>query len=205
MVDVLAMTSMIASSVATALVAETNILDPKNLLLVGGVMLLVAWSLMRLRSKRKHGRPMATPQELIERNRQARGMQGQLEELMIEVEALARRFGVQMDAKARRLENLLSQADERIEELRELQGQPPRETADPPGTSEPAVESADVTSTSEQPTPRSQAPAQPIVEDPLADSVYKLADTGMDAHAIAMQLNEHVGKVELILALRKVR
>jgi hypothetical protein len=40
-------------------------------------------------------------------------------------------------------------------------------------------------------------------DDPLARRVYELADGGMDAVAIARQLNEHVGKVELMLALRE--
>jgi hypothetical protein len=167
---------------------------PQDALLVCGVALVVAWQLMRLRSKTRNRRPMASPQELIERNRQVRGMQGQLEELMVEVEAMARRFGVQMDAKARRLENLLAQADERIEELRELQGQPPRDSS-------PHFEQAN----EPQQTQLSPRPVEPIIEDPLAASVYSLADSGLDAHAIAMQLNEHVGKVELILALRNAR
>ncbi len=182
----------------------------RNLLPVCGVMLLVAWAMMRLRSKKRNARPMATPQEIIERNRQARGMQGQLEELMVEVEALTRRFGVQLDAKARRLETLITQAEDRIAELRELQGQPPLQNTydDEPcdasqhatlQTSEASEQAASPTST---PAPASE---QKVDDDPLAISVYNLADSGMDAHAIAMQLNEHVGKIELILALRKAR
>ena len=38
--------------------------------------------------------------------------------------------------------------------------------------------------------------------DPLAKSVYSFADQGLDPAAIAAKLNEHVGKIELILALR---
>ena len=40
-------------------------------------------------------------------------------------------------------------------------------------------------------------------EDDLTRNVYRLADAGHDPVAIAQQLNEHVGKVELILALRR--
>lgn len=196
--DVLAISTMIASTSMPGGVVLAYVFQAKDLLPLCGVMLLVAWALMRLRSKKRNTRPLATPQEVIERNRQARGMQGQLEELMVEVEALTRRFGVQLDAKARRLETLLTQADERIEELRTLQGQPSRYAED-------------MDSDNERPDEPQQAPSsirpavQPLVEDPLATSVYNLADSGMDAHTIAMQLDEHVGKVELILALRKVR
>ncbi|MBN4061165.1 hypothetical protein JYU15_01885 [bacterium AH-315-I18] len=160
-------------------------------------MLLIVWIMMRVRSKTRNSRPIASPQELIERNRQIRGMQGQLQELMVEVETMARRFGVQLDAKARRLENLLSQADDRIEELRELQGQPPHQTSQ--------MTQDDTQSESSPTQPQQRTPQPPIAEDPLAKSVYQLADSGMDAHAIAMELDEHVGKVELIMALRKVK
>ncbi len=180
----------------------------RNLLPVCGVMLLVAWAMMRLRSKKRNARPMATPQEIIERNRQARGMQGQLEELMVEVEALTRRFGVQLDAKARRLETLITQAEDRIAELRELQGQPPMQRAyddEPSDASQHGALQTSDASEQMQPSTPAPAPEQTVDDDPLAISVYNLADSGMDAHAIAMQLNEHVGKIELILALRKAR
>ena len=173
----------------------------KDGLPVAGVMLLIAWALMRLRSKQRTNRSLATPQEIIERNRQARGMKGQLEELMVEVEALTRRFGVQLDAKARRLENLLSQADERIAQLRELQGQPPLDHGQQMLNNDHHHAPKDE-QLQQNAVPR---PAQPVQEDPLALSVYQLADQGIDAQSIALQLNEHVGKVELILALRKSR
>lgn len=39
-------------------------------------------------------------------------------------------------------------------------------------------------------------------QDTLTRSIYALADAGSDPLEIAKQLDEHVGKVELILALR---
>ena len=38
--------------------------------------------------------------------------------------------------------------------------------------------------------------------DPLARKIYKLADAGRDPAQIAQELDEHIGKVELVLALR---
>ena len=198
-VCVLAMPIMIALSTPPVSFTLAASFGVQNILLVGGAILVTVWALMLTRSKTRNSRSVASPRELIERNRQISGMQGQLQELMVEVEAMARRFGVQLDAKARRLENLLSQADDRIEELRELQGQPPRQTSEIT-QGEPQSESSPAQDQSQQP-----APPPPIAEDPLAKSVYQLADSGMDAHAIAMELDEHVGKVELIMALRKVR
>jgi len=40
-------------------------------------------------------------------------------------------------------------------------------------------------------------------DDPLTRSIYELADAGKAAQQIAAELNEHIGKVELILALRR--
>ncbi|MAE66077.1 MAG: hypothetical protein CMJ18_17540 [Phycisphaeraceae bacterium] len=126
---------------------------------------------LRKRARRRAGEPSA--HEKVERMRQMRGMRGDLEDLMVEIDQLARRFGAQLDAKGLQLERLIEEADRRIARLEAL-GRAP----DGP------VE--------EQPTP----------EDPLARSVYDLADKGADATKIAHELNEHVGKVELILALR---
>ena len=66
-----------------------------------------------------------------------------------------------------RLEELIAQADQRIETLRDL-------------TSSPAVSAT----------------------NPLARRIYQLADSGRDSAQIAQELEEHIGKVELILALR---
>jgi hypothetical protein len=43
-----------------------------------------------------------------------------------------------------------------------------------------------------------------VPDDPLARQVYQLADTGLAPADIAQKIGEHVGKVELILALRSV-
>jgi hypothetical protein len=201
------MLNMITLSQSHAvLMLGEGVFELRNLLPVCGVMLLVAWAMMRLRSKKRNSRPLATPQEIIERNRQARGMQGQLEELMVEVEALTRRFGVQLDAKARRLETLITQAEDRIAELRELQGQPSMQSVyDDQQQVDQSQHAPLQTAASSGQVPPSPPSIQQLDDDPLAISVYNLADSGMDAHAIAMQLNEHVGKIELILALRKAR
>ncbi|MBT8484329.1 MAG: hypothetical protein KJO43_02035, partial [Phycisphaerae bacterium] len=49
--------------------------------------------------------------------------------------------------------------------------------------------------------PAPPPPASPP-HDPLARAVYELADLGEDPVTIARRLDEQVGKVELILALR---
>lgn len=80
-----------------------------------------------------------------------------------------------LDDKLQRLEDLVQQADERIAALREL-----------------------VAANSGGPTSKSSEPL-----DPLTRSVYELNDAGRRPVEIAQALDEQVGKVELILALRQ--
>jgi hypothetical protein len=159
-----------------------------GLFLVLGVALITASMIMRLRKRRRILSPSRTPDEQLERNRQLRGMHGDLEQLMVEIEQLARRFGTQLDAKSIELERLLSQADQRIEQLRQLASH----ASPAPGAQ---VDDA-------QPGP---APRPPVsrMDDPLSRSVYQLADSGYTPPQIAAELKEHIGKIELILALRE--
>ena len=165
-----------------------------------GVALVTTSLLMRFRKRRAKAARAPTAQEQIQQNRQHRGMRGDLETLMVEIEALSKRFATQLDAKSIQLERLLDEADQRIARLEGL-GQDAAESrfdTDSGGLgSSPAGPEAG--SSDDQ----ASALAQEAGDDPLARSVYELADQGSDANQIARQLNEHVGKIELILALRR--
>ncbi len=102
-----------------------------------------------------------------------------------EMEDLARRLAAQLDDKAARLEVLLRQADERIEAL---------------GTAVPGGAGQSRGTRNSGPRPRA---ADPRSSDPLARAVYEHADAGLTSIEIAQELDEQVGKVELILALRE--
>jgi hypothetical protein len=123
--------------------------------------------------------------------------------------ALARDLALALDARAERLEQLIAKADDRLARLQR------------------ATESASAASAVAPPNPptrtaparpaNSPAPAAPPVPsgargnastDEHADltaSIYALADEGIGPVQIAQQLRTHVGKVELILALRTQR
>ena len=143
------------------------------------VVLLTIWFMFRI-SRRRRGDAGAeeqlAPRERIERVKQMGGMRNDLRELMVEIEQMARRVGAQLDAKTIHLEKLLQEADEKIASL------------DQSTPSAPDLE-----------------PEQPVMPelDPLTTKVYELSDEGRDSIQIAQQLNEHVGKVELMLALRQ--
>jgi hypothetical protein len=152
-----------------------------NLLPAIGLLLIVAGIFSSMKARRRRAAGQLTAREEMERLRQRGAVKGDLEQLMVEIEQLAKRLGGQLDAKAIHLEALLREADAKIVELRKLS-----EAAPPPAAS-----------ASDEPTPL----AEP--GDPLARRVCELADEGLTPVDIARRLDEHVGKIELILALRR--
>ena len=151
-----------------------------QMLMAAGVALALVVIMRSLRLRLKRGAEHLTPQERIERIKQKSGMEGDLRQMMVELEDLTRRFSAQLDAKSMRLERLLEEADQRIEELKRLNEAAPRSAR-----------------------PAADVPQQEEPLDPVAIEVYRLADSGKRPLEIARQLDEHVGKVELILALRQ--
>lgn len=120
-----------------------------------------------------------------------------LETLMKDVRELTRLCAQQLDSRAERIEKLLEQADERIRRLEAASGTG-REA--PLVETKPASPTRTTKSASRLDSTRSSPPEFP--QDPLARQVYELADQGRSPVEIAGSLEEHVGKVELILALR---
>jgi hypothetical protein len=99
-----------------------------------------------------------------------------LDTAMDDAEELAQLIADRLDRQAARLEQLIAAADERLARLEQAASQPP-----------PSLPTA----------PRRE------VADPLSRQVYDLSDRGLPSVEIARQLNQHTGKVELILALRQ--
>src|SRR5690606_30653650 len=101
-----------------------------------------------------------------------------LEDIMVDIEQMAKRLGAQLDNKAARVEALIDQADRRINELKQLH----RESNSRANTSDavPAVGNANANADG---TTARQAP-----DDPLANSIYALADAGHDPIHIAQKL-----------------
>ncbi|MFP4144703.1 MAG: hypothetical protein ACLFV3_06125 [Phycisphaeraceae bacterium] len=173
----------------------TLALELLHLLPAIGVLLILVSVLMSLRKKKQKMGKQITAREQVERSRQERAMRGDLEHLMVEIEQLTRRFSAQLDAKAMHVEKLIREADQRIARLEEMESQV--RSRDGAGSAEPVMSSR---LTAELESAREPAEAS----DPLSRSVCKLADEGLDPREIAGRLGEHVGKVELILALRRV-
>ena len=164
-----------------------------------GVLLITIGMMMGIRSKRRRAGARSSAREHVDELRQKQAVRGDLEQLMTEVEQLARRFGAQLDAKTMQMERLIEEADRKIAELKQLEQA--RRDAMSLHTPEPSNFPAPPSANPQPPTPNPQPSPSP--DETLKRSVCALADRGVDAVEIAKQLNEHVGKVELILALRK--
>lgn len=161
-------------------------------LIVLGIIMVV-WILLRGAWRRQRDRNQKTPLEHMteisagaqERQREA----GPGPELL----EMSRRLVAQIDARAAHLEALIADADDRIEELRRLQAAGADHDGRPAGRAGAAPPSSSAASSA----------ADPRAEDPVSRGVYELADRGLGPVEIARQLDQHVGAVELILALRQ--
>ncbi len=167
-----------------------------------GVLLITMSMMMGIRKKRRYAQQQGTAREQVDDMKQRHKLRGDLEQLMIEVEQLAKRFGAQLDAKTMHMEQLISEADRKIAELKQMElgrqnAAKLHEAMASPFEDKPAAPAAVPTTEAESASPTQNA------GDALKQSVYDLAEKGHDPAEIAKQLNEHVGKIELILALRK--
>jgi hypothetical protein len=116
----------------------------------------------------------------------------EIEDVMLELDKLAREVHGRLDTRFAKLEVVIRDADERIAKLERLTGSPEPKSA-------PRV---DVTLSEEQP----DAPVPPptMADSPHAD-VYRLADAGLTEMKIAEETGKTMGEVELILTLRRAQ
>lgn len=149
---------------------------------VGLITLVVVRSLMK-RQKRARAADDETPREKMERISSQGMARDRIETLMVEAQELTRVCAAQIENKAAVLERLIAIADDRIAKLEELTGNEVGAAEVKPSGAAPRRENAPPT-------------------DPLTRKVYEMADAGSPSIDIARELDEQVGKVDLILALR---
>jgi hypothetical protein len=145
-----------------------------------GVMLLL-WVLLRWQWRRQRtaaARP--SPIDHVAELRQSSHKRLAEQQAGAKLMQLTRRLLAQIEGRAAQLESLIADADDRIAQLgREAGGAGGR---------------------GRQRGPEVEAEAGP--SDPVSRGVYELADRGLAPVEIARELDQHVGAVELILALR---
>jgi hypothetical protein len=183
-----------------------------GLLMAAGIALLTMIMLRRVWKRRgatPSGGERLSAKERVARASELAGGRGAarpretLEQLMVEVQELTRVCAAQMENRALRLEKLIREADERIRRLEQLEGRGGSELPRGVEFGGRAVGARTVGAVSAP--GRAQGVSSLLVQDdvdPVTRRVYGLADQGLTPVEIAGKLEEQVGKVELILALR---
>ncbi len=181
------MLTLLSSFLATA--AGPRVDDPVAIILIGGGLLILVY-LLFLRPKAKGAKrrkdPLSTPASQRQSLAAQRSTEREMQSLVLELESLARKMGGQMDTKARKLEALIEQSDERIAHLERLMSQ--AKAAD---LADAVVEG------------RSGRAESGLAALGRHNDIYALADAGKSPAAIAQELNRPAGEIELILALRE--
>lgn len=164
-------------------------------LLLGGMVLVYLGVLRPMMRKRKDplenspARSSLSQQRAVERD-----MQG----FLVEYEQMIRNMTAGIETRAARLEELIRQADERIEALRAAKADSGSGAeASPPGAA-PASRMQGTAPADELIAPLRAPPAP----DPRHAEVYALADEGLSPREVARRLGRPNGEIELILALR---
>ena len=116
----------------------------------------------------------------------------------------AQRLSAQLDVKAERLEQLIREADERLSALGAAPSAPVHlDDGLDDGRDHGSTAAAGPDLVTDETRDEPREPQRMM--DPLISAVYELADEGRPVVEIARELDEQIGKVDLILALRASR
>jgi hypothetical protein len=184
--------------------AGTNTIEDvlAPLLMVVGVILLGFILVGSVRGKiARRQAATLSPREQIAHARDRSGAQDDAYAAGAALLDTARRLAAQLDDKAERLEQLLAEAEQRIASLDRLLEESEVMLSGAMPAEGPRDAAAGARYGREAASGRALAPSAPPA-DPLTTTVYELADAGRNPVEIARQLDEQIGKVELILALR---
>ncbi len=158
---------------------------------VVAVALLLGSTRWRLRRSRTSVGP--TVREQYEALSGQASVTRDIEEVMLELDRLSRQIHGRLDTKLAKLEMLLRDADERIDQLSRLQ----RSTE--------GQATLDVTLQPEHPDALELHPSTAADTTPAHADIYRLADSGASPLEIARQLGQSTGEIELVLSLRKAK
>jgi DNA-binding NarL/FixJ family response regulator len=154
--------------------------DPRIWIALGFGTLVLVYLVMR--SNRPKRDPLDRPSAFTSLSQQ-RSVERQMQNLLVELNDMARQMSAQLDTRAAKLEQLIADADDRLARLQSATRGAPEEPA---------------------PTMRLTGTEDRAAEiDPRHADVYRLADAGRSPTEIAQQLNRPRGEIELILALRR--
>ena len=158
-----------------------------------GVVIVVAFMLrMTYRKQRNPGpTPSSFAREQLAKLKEEHAVKGNLEELMVQLQALSRDINAQIDTKFAKLEASIRSADERIDTLQRLRDA---------GEDQPTVDTV-ISDDGLGQNPAADQAAAEAADMPQA-RIYALADSGKSPVEIADQTGQSPGEIELILSLR---
>lgn len=158
-------------------------------------MALVGLTIVMLSTRKRIAKSRQPPgasmrrryEQAQERNKAGRD----IETVMVELDQLARQVHGRLDTRFAKLEMIIRDADERIENLSRLvraaQGSPTLDL------------------TLEEAVPDPPPLEEKEIDDERHAPIYRLADSGLAAAEIALEVDRTTGEIELILSLRRTR
>jgi len=161
------------------------------LLVLGLVGLTIVMRSTYRRVGRSRAQPRTSARERYAGLQQQHEVKSDVENVMLELDQLARQIHGRIDTRFAKLEAIIRDADERIERLSRL-----TRAAEGAPTLDVTLEHEDPYEDRSCDTPDLDGPHAPV---------YRLADDGLSAADIAQEVGKTTGEVELILALRKTR
>lgn len=170
-------------------------------LVFGGLFVLAILTWLSRRAKQ--GESSGAQRRVASTIEAKHGGDARQREAQAEAAALARDLTAELDARADRLERLIAEADVRLEQLAQASMH-----ASTRVNSAASGGAAAKHATPTTPARPSFAASTHASEERLEDTtraILSLADEGLTPVQIAQRLGQHVGKVELILALRQDR
>ncbi len=165
-----------------------------QVMLLGIVAVVTALSLISGARRRREGgpSPKAYARELTVRLKEQHAVKGDLSDLMLQLQEVAREVNGQLDTRFAKLERSIADADERIARLSRLTGEPHgKPVVDVTLGDTPPMEST---------TPESDASKS---KTPFREQVRALYGQGVSIADIAHRFSRPVGEVELAVSLVK--
>ena len=167
-------------------------LSPSWIVLISAVLFVVYLTFRPKRRDPLAGQPFRT--SLV----QQRSLERDMQNVIVELSEMTRQMSAQLETRALKLEQLMHDADAKIDELTRA-----GEIARCAGVAIPGdLLSATVETIESAATPR---PTMRLVTEHTEDrwaEIYQLADAGLTLAEIARRLGRPTGEIELILALR---
>ncbi|MHC4663706.1 MAG: DUF6115 domain-containing protein [Planctomycetota bacterium] len=147
---------------------------------------------------------------------EAGSVRRELDQLLVDIEAMCREITAKLDTKMRVINELITQADERIEKLRSINAE--NQASEPMSTPENAKEDVPAENSmrkveinndsgeKSEPEKMIDAPlkdSESIDTDPRFSRIFEMSDAGADIITIAKETGMPKGEIKLVLGLRR--